>query len=334
MRGLSIKTRWLYHPVTIFLSIQVLWILLMVVWIRWYVEKHAQMRELAQQLRAQVVLEGWWVPLVEGAILLTLILAGATLIFIYWNKQHRLNQMQRSFVSNVTHELKSPVASIQLALETMALRDLPEGKRREFLGMMLDDTERLTTLINRILGAARIEKQRGCYSLEPTSMRRFVEELLEEDRHLFEKDGHAVLLEKGADARVAMDRVAMRMVLSNLIENAARYSPRGSTIRIRLQRDLRSCRLEVIDSGEGIVRKDLKNVFKMFWRGESHPSHKRGTGLGLYIVRHIVKDHGGKVWAWSAGPGRGSTFCMRLPRVRKYGTIGRRTLRPQPDSTS
>ena len=334
MRGLPIKTRWLYHPVTIFLSIQVLWILLMVVWIRWYVEKNAQVRELAQQLRAQVVLEGWWVPLVEGGILLTLILAGATLIFIYWNKQHRLNQMQRSFVSNVTHELKSPVASIQLALETMALRDLPEGKRQEFLGMMLDDTERLTTLINRILGAARIDKQRGHYSLESTSMRRFVEELLEEDRHLFEKDGHVVILEKGADARVAIDRVAMRVVVSNLIDNAARYSPRGSTIRIRLQRDLRSCRLEVIDSGEGIARKDFKNVFKMFWRGESNPSHKRGTGLGLYIVRHIVKDHGGRVWVWSAGPGRGSTFSVRLPRLRKYSAMGRPSLHPQANSAS
>jgi len=334
MRVLPIRTRWLYHPVTIFLSIQVLWILLMVVWIRWYVEKHAQVREMAQQLRAQVVLEGWWVPLVEGGILLALILAGATLIFIYWNKQHRLNQMQRSFVSNVTHELKSPVASIQLALETMALRDLPEGKRLEFLGMMLDDTERLTTLINRILGAARIEKQRGRYSLESTSMRRFLEELLEEDRHLFEKDGHTVVLEKGTDARVAIDRVAMRVVVSNLVENAARYSPRGSTIRVRLQRDLRSCRLDVIDSGEGIARKNFKNVFKMFWRGESNPSHKRGTGLGLYIVRHIVKDHGGKVWVWSAGPGRGSTFSVRLPRVRKYGAIGRRSLNPQPDSPS
>jgi signal transduction histidine kinase len=334
MRRLPIKTRWLYHPVTVFLSIQVLWILLMVVWIRWYVQKHAQVREMAQQLRAQVVLEGWWIPLVEGGILLTLILAGATLIFIYWNKQHRLNQMQRNFVSNVTHELKSPVASIQLALETMALRNLPERKRREFLGMMLDDTERLTTLINRILGAARIEKQRGRYSLEPASMRRFMEEILGEDRHLFEKDGHSVILEKGADARVAIDRVAMRVVVSNLIENAARYSPRGSPIRIRLQRDLRSCRLEVVDSGEGIARKNLKNVFKMFWRGENHPSHKRGTGLGLYIVRHIVKDHGGRVWASSAGPGRGATFSVRLPRVRRYGAIGRRPLRTQTDSPS
>jgi signal transduction histidine kinase len=320
---IRLKTRWLYHPVSIFLAIQVLWVALLVVWVRWYLEKHAQLREMAQQLRAQVEVErfAWW-PLAEGAILLALILAGATLIFIYWNKQHRLNQMQRAFVSNVTHELKSPVASIQLALETMAMRNLPEEKKHEFLEMMLSDTERLTALIDRILGAARIEKKRGKYRLEPVSMRRFVEEVLEEDRHLFEKDGHTILLEKGADARVAVDRPAMHVALANLIENAARYSPRGSTIRIRVQRDLRSCRLDVADSGDGIPRRNLKNVFKMFWRGMERPQFGgRSTGLGLYIVRNIVRDHRGKVWASSSGPGRGSTFTVRLPRVRNYWSM-------------
>lgn len=320
---LRLKTSWLYHPVTIFLAIQVLWIALLVVWVRWYLEKHAQLREMAQRLRAQAELErfAWW-PLAEGAILLALILAGATFIFIYWSKQHRLNQMQRTFVSNVTHELKSPVASIQLALETMAMRNLPEEKRREYLEMMLGDTERLTALIDRILGAARIEKKRGRYRLEQVSMRRFVEEVLEEDRHLFEKDSHTILFEKGADARVAIDRSAMHVVLANLIENAAHYSPRGSVIRIKLQRDIRSCRLDVVDSGDGIPRKDMKNVFKLFWRGMERPQFRgRGTGLGLYIVRNIVKDHKGKVWANSPGLGRGSTFTVRLPRVRKYWSM-------------
>jgi signal transduction histidine kinase len=330
LNSLRLKTRWLYHPVTIFLAIQVLWVALVVVWVRWYLEKHAQLREMAQQLRAQAEVErfAWW-PLAEGAILLALILAGATLIFIYWNKQHRLNQMQRAFVSNVTHELKSPVASIQLALETMAMRSLSEEKRREFLGMMLSDTERLAALIDRILGAARIEKKRGRYRLEPVSMRRFVEEVLEEDRHLFEMDGHKILLEKGADARVAIDRSAMHVALANLIENAAHYSPRGSLIRIKLQRDLRSCRLDVVDSGDGIPRKDLKNVFKIFWRGmERQQFGGRGTGLGLYIVRNIVRDHGGKIWANSPGLGRGSTFTMRLPRMRKYWSMpARRSLK-------
>jgi signal transduction histidine kinase len=327
IKKVFLKTGWIYHPVTVFLTIQVLWILLMVVWIRWYIEKNIQLRAMAHRLRTQVEVEGFgWIPLLVGALLLTLILAGATVIFFYYVKQHRLNRMQRSFVSNVTHELKSPVASIQLALETMALRDLSVEKRREFVSMMLDDTDRLSTLIDRILGAARIEKMRGRYTLEPVSMRRYLEEVLEEDRHLYEKDGRTIILEEGRDARVAIDRPAMRVVLANLLENAARYSPRDSNIRIRLHRDLSSCRLDVIDSGDGIAGKDLKNVFKMFWRGsEEQDSRIRGgTGLGLYIVRNIVRDHKGKVWASSQGVGRGSTFSVRLPRARKYWSLSAR----------
>ncbi len=335
IKNIRLKTRWIYHPVTIFLSIQVLWILLMVVWIRWYIEKHAQLRAMAERLRTQVEVDGLgWLPLLEGALLLTLILAGATVIFLYWIKQHNLIQMQRTFVSNVTHELKSPVASIQLALETMALRDMSDDRKREFVAMMLDDTERLSALIDRILGAARIEKSRGRYRLEAVSMRHFLEEALAEDRHLYEKEGRTIVLERGRDARVAIDRSAMRVVLANLLENAARYSPGNSRIRLRLHRDLRSCRLDVIDSGDGIRRKDLKNVFKMFWRGsEDRASHVRGTGLGLYIVRNIVKDHRGKVWASSQGMGRGSTFSVRLPRARKHWNLAaRRSLNPQPEN--
>jgi signal transduction histidine kinase len=320
VKNLRLKTGWIYHPVTIFLLIQVLWILLMVVWIRWYFEKHSQLRSMAERLRTQVEVERFtWLPLLEGGILLALILAGATVIFIYWNKQHHLNQMQRAFVSNVTHELKSPVASIQLALETMALRDLSDDRKREFVSMMLDDTERLTTLIDRILGAAKIEKRGGRYQLETVSMYHFLEEVLAEDRHLYEKEGRTIIFEKIRDSRVAIDRAAMRVVLANLLENAARYSPENSKIRIRLYRDIRSCRLDVIDRGIGIRSKDLRNVFKMFWRSsDAQGSRMRGTGLGLYIVRNIVKDHQGNVWASSQGTGRGSTFSLRLPRVRKY----------------
>jgi signal transduction histidine kinase len=334
IKKVHLKTSWLYHPVTIFLFIQVLWILLMVVWIRWYFEKHTQLRAMAQRLRTQVEADGTsWLPLLEGALLLALILAGATLIFIYWNKQHHLNKMQRMFVSNVTHELKSPVASIQLALETMALREMSEDKKREYIAMMLDDAERLLTLIDRILGAARIEKSGGRYQLETISLRHFLEEVLKEDRHLYEKDGRVIVLEQGRDARIAIDRSAMRVVLSNLLENAARYSPRDSAIRIRVQKDLRSCRIDVMDSGRGIPAKDLKNVFKMFWRGSEDPtSHVRGTGLGLYIVRNIVKDHHGKVWGSSQGIGRGATFSVRLPRVRNYWNQAmRKKLNPHPD---
>jgi signal transduction histidine kinase len=216
----------------------------------------------------------------------------------------------------------------------MALRDLSDEKKREYISMMLDDTERLSMLIDRILGAARIERKQSRYRLESVSMRHFLEDFIAEDRHLYEKDGHIIVLEKGKDARVAIDRPAMRVVLANLLENAARYSPPGSKIRLKLHRDLRSCRLDVIDSGTGITGKDLKNIFKMFWRGsEGSAARVPGTGLGLYIVRNIVKDHHGKVWASSQGMGRGTTFSVRLPRARKYWSLARRrNLNPQAES--
>jgi signal transduction histidine kinase len=337
IKSIHLKTRWLYHPVTIFLSIQILWILLMAVWIRWYFANNAQLSDMAQRLRTQAEVDGLgWMPLLEGALLLTLILIGVTVIFIFWNKQHRLNKMQRAFVSNVTHELKSPVASIQLALETIALREMSEERRKEYIAMMLGDAERLTILIDRILGAARIEKMRGRYRLEPVSMISFLEEALAEDRHLYEKEGREIVLEKSRDAHVAMDRSAMRVVLDNLIENAARYSPPNSKIRIRVHKDLRSCRLDVIDSGIGIAGKDLRNVFKMFWRGsEEQTSRLRGTGLGLYIVQNIVRDHRGKVWVSSTGIGRGATFSVRLPRITKYWSrSARRNPKPPKETGS
>ena len=326
IKTLKFKTRWLYHPVTIFLFIQILWILLMVNWIRWYVKEYYELREIAERLRTQVEIEGFdWLPLLVGGVLLALILAGVTLIFIYWNKQQRLNRMQRAFVSNVTHELKSPVASIQLALETMAMREFSEERKREYINMMLDDAERLSTLIDRILGAARIEKKRSRYKLETVGIRQFLNEILEEDRHLYEKDGHTIVMEKGRDSQVSIDRAAMRIVLNNLLENAARYSPPGTKIRLKLHRELRSCRLDVIDSGIGIGGKDLKNIFKIFWRSaEGSSAGVRGTGLGLYIVQNIVKDHRGSVWASSPGIGRGAVFSIRLPRVRKYWHLAER----------
>src|SRR5205809_4084510 len=107
----------------------------------------------------------------------------------------------------------------------MLLRAMPAEKPRVLIGMMRDDTARLALLIDRILGAARIERRHGRYTLEPASMRHFTEAVLEQDRHLFEKDGHKAVFERGGDARVEMDREAMSMVLANLNENATRYSP-------------------------------------------------------------------------------------------------------------
>ena len=125
---------------------------------------------------------------------------------------------------------------------------------------------------------------------------------------------------------------AVNIPIQELRARMSELPPKGSEIRLRIHADLRSCRLDVIDAGVGIPRKDLKNIFKMFWRsGEAQSRIPRGTGLGLYIVRNVVSDHKGKVWATSAGPGRGSTFSVRLPRVRDYWNMrARKNLRAAP----
>ena len=229
----------------------------MVVWIRWYFEKHSQLREMAERLRTQVEVDGFgWLPLIEGGILLTLILAGATVIFIFWNKQHRLNQNAARLCvqCHARAQIAGRLDSARTGNDGAA--DLSEEKRREFIAMMLDDTERLSILIDRILGAARIEKRRGKYRFETVSMRHFVEETLAEDRHLYEKDGHVIVLEEGSDARVAIDRSAMRVVLANLLENAAPILRADSTIRLRLHKGFtklpnRCHRQRRWNSGEG-----------------------------------------------------------------------------------
>ena len=294
--NIRLKTRWLYHPVTVFLLLQALWVLVMVVWIRWYIEKNAQLREMAERLRTQMEVEGMgWGPMLEGALLLTLILAGATVIFIFWIKQRRLNEMQRAFVSNVTHELKSPVASIQLALETLALREMPEEKKREYIAMMLGDAERLTTLIDRILGAARIGKRPGRYRMEPVSIRRFIEDLLAEDRHLYEKEGRRIEFDKGRDVHAVIDRSAMRVVLGNLLENAARYSPPDARIRIRApgnaQLPYRRRRPGERDPGQGSQKRG-EDVRARRGGGDAAPARDRARPLHRAQYRQEPRRRG------------------------------------------
>ena len=146
------KLRAIFHPIFVFISIQVAWIILMAVWINWYIKNRQDFKELAQRIQPDFFASDLsWVILLEGCFLMILILGGVYVIFVFWNKQARLNKMQSNFVSSVSHELKSPLASIQLYLETMKYHDVSKEEIREFVETMLTDTERLSGLIENIL---------------------------------------------------------------------------------------------------------------------------------------------------------------------------------------
>ena len=152
------KLKALFHPIMVFVGVQIAWLVLMAVWINWYLENNLSIKKFAQELRPDLfTAEVEWLILFEGCFLMLLILSGVYVIFVYWNKQNRLNQMQSNFVSSVSHELKSPLASIQLYLETLKYQEVSKEERIDFVETMLSDTSRLSGLIENILQSSKTD---------------------------------------------------------------------------------------------------------------------------------------------------------------------------------
>ena len=167
--------RRLINPFFAFIGIQLVWILVVVGWIYWFMGSHRRLRELAEKYRPELLTRGVdWLILVEGLVLLLAILAGVYVIFLFWNRQASLYRAQRQFIAQVTHELKSPLASLQLHLETIRRRRPSPAKMETFLDTMLADTERLDGLISNLLSANRLEQRGTRLTLKPCNFSDFV----------------------------------------------------------------------------------------------------------------------------------------------------------------
>lgn len=305
--------RRIVHPVMALILIQLIWITMVVFWIYWFVGKHREFKALAEKYRPELLGEGFnWPVMVEGLVMLLLILAGVYVIFVYWNRQSNLYRRQRDFISQVTHELKSPLASIQLHLETIRLRHPPQERLNGFVETMLTDTERLHYLINNLLMAARLEQRRKPSERRLTDLSAMLEEHVQRERKNLPQGG-LISLESEAGLKAVVDPEEMAMVLRNLFENAVLYSPGVPEITVRFARTGQNLRLSVQDRGRGLDPGELKKVFGMFYRVQVSGENVRGTGLGLYIVESIVQSHNGTVTVESDGPGQGCTFTVTIP---------------------
>lgn len=305
--------RRLFTPVMTMVAIQLVWITLVVFWIYWFIGKHREFRELAEKYRPELLGRGYnWPVMVEGLVMLVLILAGAYAIFVFWNRQSNLYAQQRDIIAQVTHELKSPLASIQLHLETIRLRR-PSGERLDsFIATMLTDTERLHYLINNLLMAARLEKRRRSHDRRLTDLSALVAEQVERERERL-PEGGSISLEAEPGLKAMVDPEEMAMVLRNLFENAVLYSVGSPEVAVRLVQAGSRIFLAVSDRGRGLEPHDCRRVFERFYRVRTEGYNVRGTGLGLYIVQSIVLGYGGRITADSEGVGRGSTFTITLP---------------------
>jgi signal transduction histidine kinase len=259
------------------------------------------------------------VPLVLGIVFFGVIIAGMVVNTIFLVREIRRNEQQDSFLNAVTHELKTPIASIRLYLETLQGRQVDEKQRTDFYRIMLEDTDRLLGTVEQVLKAGEARHGSDRTKWTEVDFAAVVKNALELAR--VRKNLSADALRFGAvpdgELLVMGNAEELRTAVFNLFDNAIKYSgERALIVADVVTPNMDTILLQVRDQGIGISRPELKRIFKRFYRAQNPSAGQvKGTGLGLFIVRSIARRHGGDAFAESQGEGHGSTFTIKLPRV-------------------
>ncbi len=309
------KKRSLPFLIFAFILAQFAWMGLLSLWIYWYVSNYIIFEQVGDKLSPQITLNGPNVFIFVGGIILIVMIAVA-MFFIFRNLtvQIKLTKLYDNFIANITHELKSPLSSIQLYLETLNTKEVPPEKRKEFLGLMMKDTSRLNKLINSILEISRLEQKRIAHNYHIYNSDNVIRQLIENSAEQFKIPKSALTIEGKVECGYVIDKDAMQIVFDNLTDNAFKYSRNDVQIKVKLTQQKKNIMIEFIDKGIGLSQKNHKKIFQKFNRVDDKdiPSVK-GTGLGLYWVKEIIKLHGGKISAFSEGKEKGTNFIIELP---------------------
>ncbi len=255
--------------------------------------------------------------LVLGIVFFALIITGLVLNMIFLVREIRRNEQQDTFLNAMTHELKTPIASIKLYLETLKTREVTEEKQRDFYDVMLADTNRLLTTVEQVLEASRTREKKRQLNISEIELNGFLAESIGIVRTRHNLNEAAIKFNESAENIVISgDKAEIQTVFINLLDNAVKYSSAEPKISVRIKNTSdKKVQIFVKDNGIGLNSAELKRIFKRFYRVSNlFTQEKKGTGLGLFIVHSIVKKHGGKVSADSKGEGKGSTFIVQLPK--------------------
>nr|WP_303649955.1 HAMP domain-containing sensor histidine kinase [Desulfobotulus pelophilus] len=287
-------------------------------YIRWFMEVRAGLLELARTLNLdgdRILAPETFSVVLTLSVLVGLILVGLSVIYFYYRRALSLYRVQRRFFRSFTHELKTPVASIRLYLDTFIRHELPREEALRYLGYMKQNAERLSEQIEMILNLARIEGGVTPLAPEPVDLGRKIQAIHASQPHLAVLS--LVVTGEKDPLFYPVDPVLFTMVVTNLMENALRYNDSDKpAMLVNLDKREKDILLSFNDNGLGLQKKHLKSVFRRFFRANPM-GPTPGTGLGLHLVGHLVRMHKGRIWAESDGPGRGSTFLISLPLKKR-----------------
>jgi len=270
--------------------------------------KESQEKEI--QYLEKKIKQRRWMVIGEGSVFLILLVWGSYLSINAFRKEVELARQQKNFLLSITHEFKSPLASIKLYLQTILRHDLQREKEISFINNAIYDTERLNHLVENALLANLINHKGYNFDFEEINLSAFVRLIVQKYQHVPNHQKINVQIDEGI--HMMGDKNALHLLLSNLLENARKYSPDDKAIGIRLESTKDVIKLCVIDQGIGIPDEFKTKVFRKFFRiGNEETRQSKGTGLGLFIVKHIVEGHSGKIMIRDNEP-RGTIICIEF----------------------
>ncbi len=314
------KLSWLVHPVSIFVFMQIIWTAILTLWIIWFVDRRREIEKIAALIKPTLLPTNDTsvvVLIVVGIVLLSMLGAGSIMLFTWGLRQTSLIRQQRDFVSSVTHELRTPLASIHLAYETLASRSLPDEMRQKLLTMSLVDIDRLIRLVNQILISSRLDRGLAMFQddIKDVNVKQCIAEVVKTLSYLDQRISDRIVTDVADSVTWHGSLNAFSMVMSNLLENAIKYSPKRTPVEIKGSIIGNNLSIAVKDYGLGLTPRDKKRIFKMFYRsGDASKRAIPGTGLGLFIVKTTLDQLGGSIAVESEGPSLGSKFTATFPR--------------------
>jgi signal transduction histidine kinase len=263
----------------------------------------------------QVLAPQTWVVILVLSILVAIILVGLFIIFLYNQKTIQLYRLQRNFINNFTHELKTPVTSLKLYLQTFQKHALSRDDQIKYLEYMIQDADRLSNNINRILNLAKIENRPYKGEFVVRDLVYTLEHFFEKNRHLFEGCEICIHNPSGRPFAYRIDVALFEMLLTNLLTNSVKYNESGAPrVDITFTPRGRELLIRFEDNGIGLPNSEIKKIFKKFYQiGRADNMSARGSGIGLYLVESIARLHKGKITAESKGIGKGTVFSLILP---------------------